>query len=239
MKWKCLLVDDEPPALKILEQYISLVDQFEIAGACNNAFQAMDILQKNKIDVIFLDIQMPKLTGTSFLKTLPHPPHVIFTTAYKEFASEAFDLDAIDYLVKPFSIERFLKAVNKITQVSKSTPVETTKQVTAPDNGFLYFRSERKMIKVMLEEILYVESIKDYIQIHRVNDKPLLVKQSISALEAMLPAHLFVRIHRSYIVALSKVTAYTNQDVEIGKIEIPIGRLYSAALKGIAPNRET
>ena len=177
---------------------------------------------------------MPKLTGTSFLKTVPHPPRVIFTTAYKEFASEAFDLDAVDYLVKPFSVERFLKAINKVTQLNGATPPAEGKPA-APDAGFLYFRSERKMIKVRLDEILYIESIKDYIQIHRVGDKPLLVKQSISAVETMLPDHLFLRVHRSFIVSVSKITAYTNQDIEIGNIEIPIGRLYNTVLKGIVP----
>jgi DNA-binding LytR/AlgR family response regulator len=232
MTWKCLLVDDEPPALKILEQYIAMADQLEIVGSCNNAFQAMELLKKNNIDIIFLDIQMPKLTGTSFLKTLTHKPQVIFTTAYKEFASDAFDLDAIDYLVKPFSVERFLKAVNKITQLN-TTPAEKEKSVNTPDVSFLYFRSERKMIKVFLDDILYVESIKDYIKIYRVSDKPLLVKQSISTIEAMLPQHLFTRVHRSFIVSVVKVTAFTSQDIEIGNIEIPIGRLYSTGLKGI------
>jgi DNA-binding LytR/AlgR family response regulator len=232
MGLKCLLVDDEPPALKILEQYISMVDQLEIVGSCNNAFQAMEMLQKNKVDIIFLDIQMPKLTGISFLKALPHPPNVIFTTAFKDYASDAFDLDAVDYLVKPFSIERFLRAVNKIIQVNNRSP-EEEKQAAPTDAGYLYFRSDRKMIKVFFEEILYIESIKDYIKIHRINDKPLLVKQSIGTLEDMLPAHRFTRVHRSFIVSIIKVTAFTSQDIEIGKIEIPIGRQYSAGLKGI------
>ncbi|HMH22234.1 MAG TPA: LytTR family DNA-binding domain-containing protein [Puia sp.] len=234
MGLKCLLVDDEPPALKILEQYISMVDQLEIVGSCNNAFQAMDMLQKNKIDVVFLDIQMPKLTGISFLKTLPHPPNVIFTTAYKDYASDAFDLDAVDYLVKPFSVERFLKAVNKIIRVNTKPALEESPAAPA-DAGFLYFRSERKMIKVFFEEMLYIESIKDYIKIYRASDKPLLVKQSIGTLEAMLPAHRFTRVHRSFIVSIVKVTAFTSQDIEIGRIEIPIGRQYSAGLKGIFP----
>jgi len=232
MVLRCLLVDDEPPALKILEQYISMVDQLEVVGSCNNAFQAMDMLKKNKIDVVFLDIQMPKLSGISFLKSLPHPPNVIFTTAYKDYASDAFDLDAVDYLVKPFSVERFLKAVNKITQAGNRSPEEET-PAAAADAGFLYFRSERKMVKVFLDDMLYIESIKDYIRIYRTQDKPLLVKQSIGTLEAMLPAHLFVRVHRSFIVSVVKVTAFTSLDIEIGNIEIPIGRQYSAGLKGI------
>jgi DNA-binding LytR/AlgR family response regulator len=232
MQLKCLLVDDEPPALKILEQYIAMVPQLEIVGSCRNAFQAMELLQSNKIDVVFLDIQMPKLTGFGLLKTLPHPPNVIFTTAYKEYASDAFDIDAVDYLVKPFSIERFLKAVNKIVQLNSQPAVKEDPAFTA-GSGFLYFRSDRKMVKVFHEDMLYIESIKDYIRIHRTNGKPLLVKQSIGTLEAMLPAHLFARVHRSFIVSVTKVTAFTSLDIEIGTIEIPIGRQYSPSLKGI------
>ena len=231
MKLKCLLVDDEPPALSILEKYISMVNQLEVTGKCSNAFQAMEILQQKKVDLLFLDIQMPKLSGTSFLKTLSHPPKVIFTTAYKEFASEAFDLDAVDYLVKPVSLERFLKAVNKVT---KAGPTPDEQQVAPVNNGFLYFRAERKMVKVFLDEIIYVESLKDYIKIYRVNEKPLLVKQSMSTLEAMLPQHLFVRVHRSFIVSIHKITAFTSQDIEVGNIEIPIGRLYAGRLQKLS-----
>lgn len=231
MIWNCLLVDDEPPALKIIEKYIGMVEQLEIVGKCSNAFEAMDILQKKKVDLIFLDIQMPKLAGTNFLRTLQYPPKVIFTTAYKEYASDAFELDAVDYLVKPISLERFLKAVNKLIHTGIILEEKTVLPL-AP--GFLYFRSERKMIKVFLDEILYVESLKDYIKIYRLKEKPLLVKQSISTLEAMLPQHLFVRVHRSFIVSINKVTAFTNHDVEVGSIEIPIGRQFSGRLQQLA-----
>ncbi|RZJ89053.1 MAG: response regulator transcription factor [Chryseobacterium sp.] len=227
MKWKCLIIDDEPPAVKIIKKYAGMVDQLEITGSCSNALQAMEYLKSTKIDLLFLDIQMPKLLGTSFLKTLQHPPKVIFTTAHKEYATEAFDLDAVDYLLKPVSFERFLKAVNKVTSANQTVPVTETPVTRA----FLYFRSERKMIKVFLSEILYVESLKDYIRIYRVNDGPLQVKQSISMLEAMLPKNLFVRIHRSFIVSIDKITAFTNYDIEIGKIEIPIGRQYAGVIK--------
>jgi DNA-binding LytR/AlgR family response regulator len=222
------LVDDEPPALTVLEKYIDMVEQLEVVGKCSNAFEAMDMLQKKKVDLLFLDIQMPKLLGTGLLKTLRHPPKVIFTTAYKEYASEAFELDAIDYLVKPISLERFLKAVNKATN---SGVTNEEKIVPADTPGFLYFRSERKMVKVFLDEIIYIESLKDYIKISRLNDKPLLVKQSITTLEAMLPKHLFVRIHRSFIVSINKITSFTNRDVEVGGIEIPIGKLYTENLQ--------
>ena len=225
MIWKCLLVDDEPPAIKVLEKYIENVEQLEVAGTCNNAFQAMDFLQKQSVDIVFLDINMPKLSGISFIKTLQYPPKVIFTTAYKEHAADAFELDAVDYLLKPISFERFLRAVNKITH--NNTPVAATTKLPDSHQRFLYFRADRKMVKIFLEEIVYVESLKDYVKIHRQEGKPLIIKQSISTLEEMLPQNLFARIHRSFIVAINKITAFTNHDVEIGSTEIPIGRLYS------------
>jgi DNA-binding LytR/AlgR family response regulator len=228
MKWKCLLVDDEPPALNILEKYISLIEQLEIVDKCSNAFEAMEVLQKKKVDLIFLDIQMPKLSGTSFLNTLKNPPKVIFTTAFKEYASEAFDLDAADYLVKPVSLERFIKAVNKVTQADYHLEERPALPETA---GFLYFRADRKMVKVFLDDIVYVESLKDYIKICRKNEKPLLVKQSMGTLEAMLPEHLFLRVHRSFVVAVNKITAFTNHDIEVGEMVIPIGRQYAARLQ--------
>ncbi len=230
MIWKCLIVDDEPPALKIIKSYIDIVENLSIVASCSNAFQAMEILRKEKVDLLFLDIQMPKLTGIGFIKTLAHPPKIIFTTAYKEYAVDAFDLDAVDYLLKPISLERFLKAVNKVTNLNT-----VTEQIMAPSKqGFLYFRSERKMVKVFLDDMVYIESLKDYIRIHRHADKPLIVKQSISTIEAMLPSDLFLRIHRSFIISISKVTAFTPHDVEIGNIEIPIGRQYNANLKRLS-----
>lgn len=230
MVWKCLIVDDEPPAVKVMETYVGMAEGLQLAGSCGNAFEAMKFLKAEPVDLLFLDVQMPKLSGTGFLKTLPHPPKVIFTTAYKEYASEAFDLDAVDYLLKPVSLERFLKAVNKLTH--RSEPVEHGPPVT--EAGFLYFRSQRKMVKVFLDDILYIESLKDYVKLYRAADKPLLVKGSITTLEAMLPAASFVRIHRSFIVSVKHVTAFTAQDVEIGAVEIPVGRLYGTALKKLA-----
>lgn len=233
MIWKCLLVDDEPPAIRILENYIANVEQLELAGTCTNAFQAMDLLQKQKIDLLFLDINMPKLSGIGLVKTLRHPPKVIFTTAYKEHAADAFDLDAVDYLLKPVSFERFLRAVNKVIHTSKPPVPENA--ATENNQRFLYFRADRKMVKLFLEEIVYVESLKDYVRIHRQEGKPLVVKQSISTMEELLPQNLFVRIHRSFIVAVNKITAFTNHDVEIGSTEIPIGRLYSYKMQYFRP----
>lgn len=230
MKTRCLLVDDEPLALKVLENHIESIPHLEIACSCGNAFTAMQALQTQQpIDLIFLDIQMPKLIGTSFLRTLRNPPKIIFTTAYKEYAVEAFDLDAVDYLLKPVTLERLIKAVNKI--ILETIPVMADDQKILEQEGFAYFRSDRKMIKVKYDDILFIESMKDYIKVVRAGDKPLLVKQSISSLENMLPANQFVRIHRSFIVSIQKITAFTNHDIEIGGIEIPIGRLYSQQIE--------
>lgn len=233
MTWRCLLVDDEPLAIEVLEKYIEAVDQLQVVGACRNAFQAMEFLQKNPVDLIFLDIHMPKLTGTSFVRTLQHPPKIIFTTAFKEHAIDAFELDAVDYLLKPISLERFLRAVNKLTQTTFTHPEEMP-VISEAASGFIYFRSDRKMVKLFYDEILYIESIKDYIKIVREGNAPLLVKQSISSTEELLPPNLFLRIHRSFIVALQKISAFTNNDVEIQRMEIPIGRLYKPQLQKIA-----
>lgn len=219
------MVDDEPLALKVLENHIESISHLDIVASCVNAFAAIEVLKHQAVDLMFLDIQMPKLIGTSFLRTLRNPPKVIFTTAYKEYAVEAFDLDAIDYLLKPVTLERLIRAVNKITM--ETDPIVPEEQKILEHEGFAYFRSERKMIKVKYDSIIFIESMKDYVKVVRTDDKPLLVKQSISSLENMLPTNQFIRIHRSFIVSISKITAFTNRDIEIGGIEIPIGRLYS------------
>jgi len=233
MVWKCLLVDDEPLAIEILEKHIEMVDQLEVVGKCNNAFKALEFLQKNPVDLMFLDIQMPKLSGISFIRTLQNPPSIIFTTAFKEYAIDAFELDAVDYLLKPISLERFLRAVNKLTKTT-FTNEEEMSIMPEVNTGFIYFRADRKMIKLFYDEILYIESIKDYIKIYREGNSPLLVKQSITATEEMLPPHLFIRIHRSFIVSVNKITAFTSNDVEIVKMEIPIGRMYKPQLQKLS-----
>jgi DNA-binding LytR/AlgR family response regulator len=239
MTLKCLLVDDEPPALQILTSYVESMDHLELAGQCYNAFEAMQVLQQTTVDVIILDINMPRLLGTEFIRTLRNPPKLIFTTAHKDYALEGYELDAVDYLLKPFSLERFIRAINKIIFQSGGKVEEST-EATAPKaspvgDAFLYFRSDRKMVKVKLDEIVYVESLKDYIRIVRTGQPPLMVKQSISLAEEMLPDHLFVRIHRSFIVSLQKITAYTQNDVEINGLEIPIGKLYKQQIGRLAP----
>ncbi|MOA16251.1 Transcriptional regulatory protein YpdB [compost metagenome] len=197
-----------------------------LTGACFNAVEALTVLQQKNVDLLFLDIQMPQLLGTDFIRTLKNPPKVIFTTAYRKYAVEGFELDAVDYLLKPVSFERFIKAVNKVmqTQVQPAgEPVEISDG--SKDGAFIYFRADRKMVKVFLKDILYVESLKDYIKVIT-SFRQIITKQSISSLEAMLPANQFVRIHRSYLVAISKIDSFTADDIEIQKKEIPIGRMY-------------
>lgn len=196
----------------------------EVVDVCSSAFQSMEIMKTERIDLLFLDIQLPDLSGISFLRTLPYPPKVIFMTAYREYAAEAFELNAVDYLLKPISLDRFLKAVNKVTSIGMP-PVETGPPMPEK-RECIYLKANRKTVKIFLDEIVYVESAKDYIKIYRHLSAPLMVKYSLTALAAKLPDNLFVRVHRSFIVALNRITAFTNYDVEIGKIEIPIGRQY-------------
>jgi DNA-binding LytR/AlgR family response regulator len=177
-----------------------------------------------EVDLIFLDIQMPQILGTDFLRTLRNPPRIIFTTAFRKFAVEGFELDAVDYLLKPISFERFLKAVNKVMDrdlpVAKESPVQSLNH-----DAFICFRADRKVIKVALDDILYIESLKDYIKVVTTS-KNIITKQSISSLEEMLPKNGFIRIHRSYIAALKKIQSYSGEIIEIGPHELPISRMY-------------
>jgi DNA-binding LytR/AlgR family response regulator len=223
---RCLIVDDEPPARDIIKQYIADTPMLQLCGECGNAIQAISLLQQHEIDLIFLDIRMPQLSGTDFLKTLSHPPKVIFTTAHPEYALEGYELDAMDYLLKPIRFDRFLKAVNKayqqtaIRNLSERSTVELEKK-----DAFVYFRADRKMMKVMLSDILYIESMKDYVKVVTGNET-IITKQSISSVEAMLPEQKFIRTHRSFIVSAAAIHSFTSELINVGKTEIPIGKLY-------------
>jgi DNA-binding LytR/AlgR family response regulator len=230
MKLRCLLIDDEPPALKVLASYISAINGLEIAGQCRNAIEALDVLHQKMVDVIFLDIKMPRLLGTEFLKNLSHPPKVIFVTAYREYAVDGFELDAVDYLVKPVSFERFFKAITKLNRLmGRETSVMITND--APDPGaFVYLKVDRDMKKVFVNDIVYIESWKDYVKIFLAEGKNLLAKQSISAMENLLSEHKFVRVHRSFMVSLDKISGYNSLSVQLSELEIPIGRLYKQSV---------
>lgn len=230
MKLRCLLIDDEPPALKVLASYISAINGLEIAGQCGSAIEALTVLHQKAVDVIFLDIKMPRLLGTEFLKNLSHPPKVIFVTAYREYAVDGFELDAVDYLVKPVSFERFFKAITKLNRLM-GRDVSTIITNDTPNPGaFVYLKVDRDMKKVFVNDIIYIESWKDYIKIFLTDGKNLLAKQSISAMENLLSEHKFVRVHRSFMVSLDKISGYNGLSVQLSQLEIPIGRLYKQSV---------
>ena len=230
MKLRCLLIDDEPPALKVLARYISSINGLEIVGQCRNAIEALDILHQKAVDVIFLDIKMPRIIGTEFLKNLSHPPKVIFVTAYREYAVDGFELDAVDYLVKPVSFERFFKAITKLNRLMGKETSAVSSGETSNSAAFVYLKVDKDMKKIFVNEIEYIESWKDYVMVFLTGDKHFLVKQSITAFENLLSEHLFLRIHRSYMVSLSKITGYNALSVQLAQKEIPIGRLYKQSV---------
>jgi DNA-binding LytR/AlgR family response regulator len=222
------VIDDEQPARDILHNHIERVESLELAGSCSNAVEALSFLQSNTVDLLFLDIQMPHILGTNFLRTLKNPPKVIFTTAYRKYAVEGFELDAVDFLLKPISFDRFLKAVNKIFKINVQSNLMENER---PDNkgdqaqSFLYFRSDRKMVKVLFDDILYIEGLRDYIRIFTAT-KSIVTKHLLASLEEMLPSDSFLRIHRSYIVSVGKIDSFNGDIIEIAKKELPIGRMY-------------
>jgi two-component system, LytTR family, response regulator len=229
-KINCMIVDDEPPAAETLRTYVSAVSSLHLSAVCSNAIEASNYLQTRPVDLLFLDIQMPHLLGTDLVRTLKNPPKIIFTTAYRKFALDGFELDAVDYLLKPISFERFLKAVNKVmhtrlrpldsSNIGNTEPVNTILPAT-----FINLRVDRKNLKVALDEILFIESLKDYVKVVTTS-KVIITKQSISSLDDLLPPKSFVRIHRSFIVSIDKISSFTNNIIEIGRHELPISRMY-------------
>jgi DNA-binding LytR/AlgR family response regulator len=226
MKLRCLLIDDEPPALKILASYISNMNGLEIVGQCKNALEALDVLNQHTVDVIFLDIKMPKILGTEFLKNLSHPPKVIFVTAYRDYAVEGYELDAVDYLVKPVSFERFFKAITKLNRMMGKETISASIDYKSNPEAFVYLKVDKDMKKIFVNDIVYIESWKDYIKLFLVNGKNLIVKQTITAMENLLSEHKFMRVHRSYMVSINKISGYNGISVQLETKEIPIGRLY-------------
>jgi len=224
LKYNCIVIEDEPLAAEVLTDYIRQVPFLELKKICKDALYAMEELQTQKIDLIFLDIHLPKLKGIEFLEALKNPPKVIVTSAYKDYAVDAFDLNVIDYLLKPIRFNRFLKAVNKLTdQKVISRQAET--EISLPERVHLFFTVGKKKIKVFLDEIQYIESLRDYIRI-TTKDKSVHTKFQISEIEDLLTNNNFLRVHRSFIVAKDKITAFTATDVEINNKQIPIGRSY-------------
>jgi len=228
-KIKCIIVEDEPLAVKVLSDYISQVPFLELHGSFKDAILATDYLRSNVVDLIFLDIHLPKLKGMAFLKTLTSPPAVIITTAYHQYAVEGFNLNVTDYLLKPFEFERFLVAVTrvKITQTEKHRSIEEP-----AEKDHLFLNVQKKKVKILFSEILYIESQREYIKIVTTK-KEYISKMSTHEIESLLPANLFKRIHRSFIVSVSKIESYTAEAVEVNGISIPIGRGYKDVIDNL------
>lgn len=228
MKNRCIIVDDEPLAQELMKDHIAKLDDFELVGVCSNAMEAMTKLHNNKVDLMFLDIHMPQINGIDFLKTLKNPPKVIFTTAYREHALEGFELDAVDYLLKPITFERFLKSVNKYYQ----TKGDTLQVVDAERNSelsYVYVKENKMVKKIRLNDILFIEGYSEYVRIYA-GDKRIVTKAGLTELEHKLPQENFLRIHKSYIVSMSKITAFSASIIEVNKKELPIGRNYKNAV---------
>lgn len=246
-KIRAIAVDDEPLALDVIETYIEQIPEIELIAKCKNAIEANHLLKNEEVDLLLLDIQMPQITGIEFVKTLNNPPLVIFTTAYPNYAVEGFEVNAIDYLVKPISMDRFMKAINKAVELirlkehekesnEKANGAATSLSAEEEAHNFIYVKADKKLIKVAYDEIYYIEGLKDYVIIKRANDR-IITLQTMKSLDKRLPPHQFQRIHRSYIVALNKIDAVVGNQVEMeiaGKRKsIPIGKIYRDELLDI------
>ncbi|WP_106794192.1 LytTR family DNA-binding domain-containing protein [Aquimarina sp. Aq78] len=235
MSYTCLIIDDEPLARELIETYLDKLPDFELIASCSSAIEASSILSTTKIDLLFLDIEMPVLKGTDFFKNLVYKPQVIFTTAYRDYAVDGFELNAVDYLLKPIFFERFFLAIQKfLEQEKKSISYDPPENTMHKKTDFVFVNKAKKQIKVLFDDVLYIESLKDYIKIHLEN-KTLIIKESISNFEKRIDSR-FIRIHRSYIINQEKITAYTKNDVEIDEIEIPIGNSYKDNMSSFSNN---
>lgn len=228
---KTIIVDDEPLAQDIIETYVTQLPNLELVAKCSNAIEANQVLQNNEVDLMFLDIQMPQLTGIEFMKSLENPPLVVFTTAYSEYAVEGFEMNAVDYLLKPISIDRFMKAVNKVELKLKENSTGSQQMDIADDHFFV--KADKKLVKVNFDDILYIEGLKDYVII-RQEEGRVITLQTMKSLEGRLPSSQFKRIHRSYIVNTKRINALVGNMVELkekGETKnIPVGKIYREEL---------
>ena len=234
MKIRCLLVDDEPLALDALESLMQKIPELEIIGKCQNAVEALQVIHNKEIDLLLLDIQMPEITGIEMLKSLAHPPKVIFTTAYRDYAVEAFELDVIDYLVKPISLERLIRSINRYhDRISPEPGPQTSDPETSGKTITIY--SDKKNYRVITSSILYIEGLKDYAMVHTDNGR-LITRQTLKKLEDILPDEDFIRVHRSFIVPIHRLDSWTTYSVSIKDKEIPVGRTYRKTIMDLLEN---
>ncbi len=227
----CIIVDDEAPARKVVAKYLEDVPGVNITAQCKNAFEALEALDTHKPDLVFLDINMPKLSGLNFLKTLARPPLVIITTAYREYAIEGFELDVVDYLHKPFSLERFLKALQKARErlarkeAATAPPAIPEKPAPATQDDFIFVKEDKKVVRVDLREILYLESVGDYVKVHTLR-KTLVTYMSLKKMEDLLDPQRFPRIHKSYMINVAQIASIESNRVRIREDSLPVGESY-------------
>lgn len=234
MKIKCIIIDDEPLAIKVVENHLKEFQNFEIIDTFNNPLAALPLLEKGEADVVFLDINMPKMNGLDFAKTLNYKTNIIITTAYREYAVESYDSNVLDYLVKPIPFNRFLKTIHKITQqVYQQKGIE--KEEDTHNDSFIFLKVDKKLVKIRFETILYIESLKDYIKVFTTLEN-YLVHKSLTSMTEELPANNFIRIHRSFTIAIDKIKSVEGNLVEISTTKIPIGRKYVNHAKRIILN---
>jgi len=219
----CIIVDDEAIARDIIIAHLSKIENIDVVAECKNAIEAFNYISNNDVDLVFLDINMPEISGIAFAKSINKRIKVIFTTAYRDYAVEGFDLQAVDYLLKPISFERLLQAVNRYFEVTTHTEEKVNQSLEI--NDFIFVRSDRRMFKVDLDAVIYIESYSDYIKIH-LNDKVIVTRETISAIEGKLPKTKFLRIHRSYIVSIAHIQSFTNEHITVNRLALSISRSY-------------
>lgn len=222
----CIIVDDEPVAREILENHLNRIEQVRVVASCKNAVEAFQAINSHPVDLVFLDIQMPDISGLSFARSVNRKLKIIFTTAYREYAVEGFDLRAVDYLLKPISFERLMQGIDKYLEESNVPAGETAGDGHVLHEDSMFIRSDRRMVRVSFGEVLFIESLGDYIKIHLAEGKTLVTRDSISNISAALPMEAFIRVHRSYIVNRHHIESYTSDTIGIGKHEVPISRSY-------------
>jgi DNA-binding LytR/AlgR family response regulator len=235
-KTRCLIIDDEPLAIKLIRTHLTKLDSFEIAGECRNALKAIEFLKKEKIDLMFLDINMPEITGLAFLKSIPDPPYVIITTAFREYAIEGYDLDVVDFLLKPISFERFLKAINRYcNRMRSSNSKKNINSSESHEKKYIHIQDGKNIFKLQYEDIIYFEGYGEYVKVITTS-KTYLVRDSMTEFENRLSPDCFFRIHKSYIVNIQKITRFSTIHVLLNNIELPIGRIYREKAMNILKN---
>jgi DNA-binding LytR/AlgR family response regulator len=225
-KTRCLVIDDEPLAIKLIRIHLSKLESFEVAGECKSALKAVEFLQREKIDLMFLDINMPEINGLDFLKSIPDPPYVIITTAYREYAIEGYDLDVVDFLLKPISFERFLKAINRYCSRSRKLVVKNTNTPSkSQELKFIYIQDGKNIFKILYDDVLYFEGYGEYVRVITAG-KNYMVRDSLTGFEHKYSTEYFIRIHKSYIVNIQKITGFNTIQVILKNTQLPIGRIY-------------